>query len=156
MIARERKSFYYFIDPTWHRPKGYAQLFIILFKDNIIKEKIPLFFILMSNKKEESYKRVFNSIIEILTQNFIYDLPLKSITTDSEISLINAVEETFVGLQQIGCFYHFLMIVQCRFVFRIFTRIFQYICSLVKPITAISSHIPKKNSSTKFIMIFKI
>ena len=60
----------------------------------------------MSNKKEESYKRVFNSIIEILIQNFIYDLPLKSITTDSEISLINAVEETFVGIQHIGCFYH--------------------------------------------------
>ena len=60
----------------------------------------------MSNKREESYKRVFNSIIEILTQNFIYDLPLKSITTDSEISLINVVEETFLGIQRIGCFYH--------------------------------------------------
>ena len=62
MIARGRESFYFFIDGTWYRPKGYAQLLIILFKDNIIKEKIPLFFILMSNKKEESYKRVFNSI----------------------------------------------------------------------------------------------
>ena len=106
MIARGRESYYYFIDGTFHRPKPYSKLLIILFKDIIIKEKIPLFFILMSNRREELYKRIFNSIIEILTQNYIYVLPLMSIITDIELPLINSVESTFIGVQRIGCFYH--------------------------------------------------
>ena len=40
-------------------PKGYSQLFIILFKDEVTKEKIPLFFILMSNPTEELYNLKF-------------------------------------------------------------------------------------------------
>lgn len=106
MISRGRKSLYYYIAGTFHRPKPYSQLLIILFKDIIIKEKIPLFFILMSNRREDLYKRIFNSVIEILTQNYIYNLPVISITTDTELGLINAVESTFIGVQSIGCFYH--------------------------------------------------
>ena len=48
-------------------PKGFSQFLIILYKDIIIKEKIPLFFILMPNRQEELYIRIFNALIDILT-----------------------------------------------------------------------------------------
>ena len=38
-----------------------------------VKEKLPAFFILMSNRKEQTYKKIFNCIIEILTQDYIYN-----------------------------------------------------------------------------------
>ena len=114
LIARGRESRYYFIDGTWHMPKGYSQLLIILYKDIIIKEKIPLFFVLMSNRKEELYNRVFSSIIDILTQHYVYDIALTTITTDTEFALINSVKNTFLGVQRIGCWYHLKEdLVQC-------------------------------------------
>ena len=50
----------------------------------------------MSNRRED--QRIFNIIIEILTQNYIFVLPLKNIITDTEMALINAVESTFIGI----------------------------------------------------------
>ena len=44
----------------------------------------------MSNRLEELYKKGFNSIIEILTWNYIYTLLVLCITTDTEYTLINA------------------------------------------------------------------
>lgn len=61
---------------------------------------------MISNRKEELYKRVFNSIIDILTQDYIYNLSVKTITTDTEIPLINAIKKTFKGVQRIGCWFH--------------------------------------------------
>ena len=87
-------------------PKGYGQLLIILYKDIIIKEKLPLFFVLMSNRKEELYNRVFSAIIDILTQHYVYDIALTTITTDTEFALINSVKNNFLGVQRIGCWYH--------------------------------------------------
>ena len=106
LIARGRESHHFFCDGAFHNPKGYIQILIIFFKDIIIKEKIPCFFVLMSNRKEELYKRVFNSIIEILTQDYIYNLSVKTITTDTEIPLINAIKKTFNRVQRIGCWFH--------------------------------------------------
>ena len=45
----------------------------------------------MSNKTEILYNMVFKSLIKILTQNNIYKLDLKTITTDNELALINAI-----------------------------------------------------------------
>ena len=107
MMVRVSESHYYFIVAAWHIPKGFNQLLIILFKDLIITEKLPVFYILMINRKEELYKRIFDSILDILTQNYIYDLQFISITSDTENALINAIKEIFVGVQRIGCLYHF-------------------------------------------------
>lgn len=52
IISRGRISLYYFFDGTWYIPKGYGQLFIILFKDINTKEKLPLFYVLMFNRLE--------------------------------------------------------------------------------------------------------
>ena len=106
IIARGRISFYYFFVGTWYTPPDYAQLFIILFKDSIIKEKLPLFFILMSHIYEELYYKIFVSVFEILSQNYICELPLKSITADTEFGLINVIKSVFIGINRIGCCYH--------------------------------------------------
>ena len=60
----------------------------------------------MSNRLEELYKTVFNSIIQILTQNYIYTLSVLCITTDTEYALINAIKSIFMGVRCIGCWYY--------------------------------------------------
>ena len=43
----------------------------------------------MSNKTEILYDLIFKSVIRILSQNNIYQLQIKTITTDTELALIN-------------------------------------------------------------------
>ena len=50
------------IDSTFHNPKNYEQLMIILFKDIISFKMLPAFFILMSHKNEILYDLIFKSI----------------------------------------------------------------------------------------------
>ena len=106
MIARERLSKHLFIDATYHHPIGYAQLLIIIFKDVVSSEYMPGFFILMSNKTEILYDMVFKSVIRILTQNYIYKLNINTITTDTELALINAIQMNFPNTQRIACWFH--------------------------------------------------
>ena len=51
----------------------------------------------MSNRKEELYNWVFSSIIDILTQHYVYDIVLTTITTDTEFALIFC-KNTFLGV----------------------------------------------------------
>ena len=103
MIARSRKSKHLFIDGTFHHPINYTKLLIILFKDTIISQYIPCFYVLMSNKTEIMYDLVFKSIIRILTQNNLCQLNYEIITTDTEIALINAININFTNSTRIGC-----------------------------------------------------
>ena len=106
MIARGRISKHLFIDGTFHHPVGFSQLLIIIFKDIVTSKYLPCFYILMSNKTEIIYDMIFKSIIRILTQNNIYSLDIKTITTDTEIALINSIKTNFPKTQRIGCQYH--------------------------------------------------
>ena len=58
----------------------------------------------MSNKTEILCNMVFKPLIKILTQNNNYNLELKTITTDTELALINAINNFFGNIQRIGCF----------------------------------------------------
>ena len=49
----------------------------------------------MSNKTEILYYLIFKSVKRILTQFNLYKLQIESITTDSEIALINSVNNNF-------------------------------------------------------------
>ena len=49
---------------------------------------------------------VFRSIYRILSQNNIYCLNIKTITTDTELALINAINSNFKESQRIGCWFH--------------------------------------------------
>ena len=52
------------------------------------------------------YDIVFRSIYRILSQNNMYILNIKTITTDSELALINSVNSNFKEAQRIGCWFH--------------------------------------------------
>ena len=106
MISRARISNHLFIDGTFHHPINFAQLLIILFKDAIISQYIPCFYILMSNKSEILYELVFKSILRILTQNNLYKINYQTITTDTEIALISAINRNFTNTKRIGCWFH--------------------------------------------------
>ena len=105
IIARARFANHLFIDGTFHHPINFAQLLIIIFKDVISSEYIPGFYILMSNKTEIIYDMIFKSFKNILTQNGIYNLNIKTKTTDTELALINAVNNNFVDFKRIGCWF---------------------------------------------------
>ena len=60
----------------------------------------------MSNKTEILYDLVFKALNRILTQNKIYALEIKTITTDTEIALINAIKTNFPKSQRLGCWFH--------------------------------------------------
>ena len=106
VIARTRITKHLFIDGTFHHPINYAQLLIIIFKDTVTSEYIPGFYVLMSNKTEILYNMVFKSVKNILTQNNIYKLQIITITTDTETSLINAINNNFDNIHKIGCWFH--------------------------------------------------
>ena len=106
LIARARYSKNLFLDGTYHHPRDFAVLIVILFKDIITKERYPCFFILLSNTKEQLYTIVLKSIKNIITQNNIYTLNISTITTDQEISLVNAVNAVFPKIKRISCWFH--------------------------------------------------
>ena len=106
IISRMRISKHWFVDATFHHPIEYAQLLIIIFKDIVTSEYLPGFYILMSNKTEILYDMIFKSIKNILSQNDIYELKIDTITTDTELALINAIHINFPNTQRIGCWFH--------------------------------------------------
>ena len=56
----------------------------------------------MSNKTENLYDLIFKSIIQIFTQNNLYDLDIQSFITDTEIALINAVNNNIKNAKRIS------------------------------------------------------
>ena len=52
------------------------------------------------------YDLAFKSVKRILTQNGLYQLNTKTITTDTEPALINAINAIFNDAQRIGCWFH--------------------------------------------------
>ena len=106
IISRARISNNFFIDGTFHTVPGFSQLLIILFKDLIINEYIPCFYILMSNRYEELYNIVLQSIKTILTQYDIINLNIETITSDSEKALVNSLNNNFDDFQRVSCWFH--------------------------------------------------
>ena len=91
MISLARASNHYLVDATFHLPKDFSEIMVIIYKDIIINEYLPGFYISFNNKTEMLYDYAFKSLKSILTQNGIYQLIIKTITTDTEVALINAI-----------------------------------------------------------------
>ena len=87
-IQRIRISKNWFIDSTFHRPKEFEQLLIIIYIDELTNEKIPGIFVLINCKIQEIYEKILMSICNIITQNNTLDFNLKAITSDSEDSCV--------------------------------------------------------------------
>ena len=60
----------------------------------------------MSNKTEILYNMVFISVKNLITQNNIYKLQIITITIDTELALINAINNNFDNIHRIGCWFH--------------------------------------------------
>ena len=106
-LKRMRKSNHYYIDCTFHHPKEYKQLLIVMYKDIITDLKIPGIYILLNNKTQSLYNLAFESLINILTENNTIDLDIKSIITDSEAALFKTVEKFFPNSLRISCYFHY-------------------------------------------------
>ena len=52
------------------------------------------------------YVLIFKSISRIITQQEIYKLDFISITTDTELALINAININFPETKRLGCWFH--------------------------------------------------
>ena len=106
-IIRIRKSKNYFIDATFHHPPEFKQMLILMYNDYIKNLKIPGIYIIMNSKKEELYDIIFDSIVNILTQNKNIELEVETIVTDQEKALINCVKKYFPTTQRISCLFHY-------------------------------------------------
>ena len=60
----------------------------------------------MTNRTEILYDLIFKSVIRIITQQKSYTLNILTITTDTELALINAVHNNFPTANRIGCWFH--------------------------------------------------
>ena len=61
---------------------------------------------MISNKTENLYDLVFKSIIQIFTQNNLYDLDIQSFITDTKIALINDVKNNLKKAKRICFWFH--------------------------------------------------
>ena len=88
-----------YFDGTFIVPKEFTQLLIVLYIYPIKNIKIPGMYILVNNKREDSYDIIFNIIYNILTNNKKINLNLVSITLDFETSLINSIKKFLAELE---------------------------------------------------------
>jgi hypothetical protein len=101
-----------YIDGTFIVPKEFTQLLIVLYIYPINNIKIPDMYILVNNKKEESYDIIFNGIYNIITNNNKINLNLISITLDFEPGLINSIKKNFDKVRIVGCLFHYSQAIQ--------------------------------------------
>ena len=60
----------------------------------------------MTNRTEILYDLIFKSVIRIIMQQKSYTLNILTITTDTELALINSVHNNFPTANRIGCWFH--------------------------------------------------
>ena len=80
-----------YIDATFKvTPKLFYQTLIIIAKDSLSNLNIPCFYIPMSNKKLETYNKIFSTLFDILKiENIKYEPKSIKITCDFELNLEN-------------------------------------------------------------------
>lgn len=85
--------------------------YILVMEKNYIKssnKKIPGCYALINSKYENSYNEILKSFKNIITNENATTLKIKSITSDFEKLLINAINKVFIGIRQVGCYFHFI------------------------------------------------
>ena len=102
-----QQSDFLYIDATYISTKEYYQLLIVMAYNVIIDKKIPCAYILMNNKLQNSYEIIFNCLLEYITTNYTIELKCKSICTDFEDALYNAIKKIFKNVRHVGCLFHF-------------------------------------------------
>lgn len=91
---------HWFVDGTFKvSPEIFYQVFTV--HGLVDNRACPLIYVLMQDKREESYVRVFQKLAD-LKEN----LHPESVLCDFEKAVQNAVSRTFPDLQAIGCLFH--------------------------------------------------
>ena len=107
-INRMKSTMHLYIDGTFITTKDYKQLIIIMFFDDSSKRKIPGCYILINNKTQNGYLKVFSEFKRIITLEETVSLNLKSISTDFEIGIINSIKILFPKIRHVGCLFHYV------------------------------------------------
>ena len=106
LLNRLKENDHLFIDGTYHVPKDFLQVIIIMCYDKIINMNIPCIYIALNSKTEEAYNLCFSFIKKLLLNNS-EEKEFIIITTDNELALINSIKNNFKFKQRISCYYHF-------------------------------------------------
>ncbi len=97
-----------FIDCTFRIvPRQFHQLLIIMVYSKSLKIYIPVFYVLLQDKSEKTYKLAFKNILDALETR----IDCETITTDYESGLINAAKLVFARKEEktefVLCLFHF-------------------------------------------------
>ncbi|ETN03634.1 hypothetical protein PPTG_23761 [Phytophthora nicotianae INRA-310] len=92
-----------FIDGTFSVvPKGFSQCLIAMVYDPSVDVYVPLLYVLVNSKSQETYWRVLEQLIMASDRL----LEPRDVTCDFELALINAVIEQFPTANIVGCHFH--------------------------------------------------
>lgn len=91
---------HWFVDGTF---KVSPELFFQLFTVHVLIDKscVPLIYVLLKNKSEATYIRVFQKLLELKPT-----LNPRSILSDYEKAIQNAVAQVFNNIEIFGCLFH--------------------------------------------------
>lgn len=97
---------------TWHVdgtffvvPGVFYQLLTILCE--VYGQFFPMLFCLLPSKSEQIYVRAFTEIVRVLSLRQVTPINLKTIVSDFEQAILNAVKVVFPWAQSRGCLFHF-------------------------------------------------
>ena len=79
LINKLKESEHLYIDATFHTPKEFLQLLIIMCYDTLLNINISVFYIVMNSKTEKPYDIVFYNINQILFMKNKKKLNLKQL-----------------------------------------------------------------------------
>lgn len=97
-----------YIDGTFITTKDYYQLIVIMYYDTNANKKIPGCYILINNKSKQGYLKAFSAFKRLLTIENTIEINIKSITSDFEEALMNAINESFPKIRKVGCLFHYI------------------------------------------------
>ena len=80
-------------------PKLFSQVYVILCEK--LGSVIPVIYALLTNKRRDSYSKMFSMLKEIVPT-----LSPKSVVCSYEQAVILAMQESFLGVEIKGCFFH--------------------------------------------------
>ena len=102
-IIRLRNSDFLKIDATFHFPKKFTQTLIIMYYESLIDRYIPTFYVAMNSKTECISEEVISSISNLINRGYSEAKIFKTITTDNEQALVNAINKYFPNTSRISC-----------------------------------------------------
>lgn len=91
----------------WTVPRLYYQLFTV--HAFVLDQQFPLLYVLLPDKSQESYQRVFHMILDRMIVGNLYpgNFNLQVIISDFETGLIAAVRVIFPNVVHRGCYFHY-------------------------------------------------